>query len=125
MKQKEDVSELVDFLRDPQQISKIRLAKYQRHPDGGPQEPVKPYWRKAIAACEAKVPFFTISGSDFVEMLFCGCAPALTGCTDSLSKPKKFSTLYYIIDEIDAVGRKRGAGLRWLVTMNVTTQTKC
>ncbi|MBQ8829157.1 MAG: ATP-dependent zinc metalloprotease FtsH [Burkholderiaceae bacterium] len=104
---KEEVSELVDFLRDP--------SKYQRLggriPRGvllvGSPGTGKTLLAKAIAG-EAKVPFFTISGSDFVEM-FVGVGAARV--RDMFENAKKNSPCIIFIDEIDAVGRQRGAGL--------------
>jgi cell division protease FtsH len=104
---KEEVSELVDFLRDP--------AKFQnlggRIPRGvlmvGSPGTGKTLLAKAIAG-EAKVPFFSISGSDFVEM-FVGVGAARV--RDMFEQAKKQSPCIIFIDEIDAVGRQRGAGL--------------
>lgn len=104
---KEEVTELVDFLKDP--------TKYQRLggriPRGvllvGSPGTGKTLLAKAIAG-EAKVPFFTISGSDFVEM-FVGVGAARV--RDMFENAKKNSPCIIFIDEIDAVGRQRGAGL--------------
>ena len=104
---KEEVKELVDFLKDP--------AKYQklggRIPRGvllvGPPGTGKTLLAKAIAG-EAKVPFFSISGSDFVEM-FVGVGAARV--RDMFEQAKKSAPCIIFIDEIDAVGRHRGAGL--------------
>ena len=104
---KEEVSELVDFLRDP--------AKFQnlggRIPRGvllvGNPGTGKTLLAKAIAG-EAKVPFFSISGSDFVEM-FVGVGAARV--RDMFEQAKKQAPCIVFIDEIDAVGRQRGAGL--------------
>ena len=104
---KEEVTELVDFLKDP--------TKYQRLggriPRGvllvGSPGTGKTLSAKAIAG-EAKVPFFTISGSDFVEM-FVGVGAARV--RDMFENAKKNSPCIIFIDEIDAVGRQRGAGL--------------
>ncbi len=105
---KEEVQELVEFLRDP--------AKFQslggRIPRGvlmiGPPGTGKTLLAKAIAG-EAKVPFFTISGSDFVEM-FVGVGASRV--RDMFEQAKKHAPCIIFIDEIDAVGRHRGAGLR-------------
>jgi len=104
---KEEVAELVEFLRDP--------AKFQRLggkiPRGvlmvGPPGTGKTLLAKAIAG-EAKVPFFTISGSDFVEM-FVGVGASRV--RDMFEQAKKHAPCIIFIDEIDAVGRHRGAGL--------------
>ncbi len=104
---KEEVKELVDFLRDP--------AKYQKLggkiPRGvlmvGSPGTGKTLLAKAIAG-EAKVPFFTISGSDFVEM-FVGVGASRV--RDMFEQAKKHAPCIIFIDEIDAVGRHRGAGL--------------
>ncbi|WP_205859137.1 ATP-dependent zinc metalloprotease FtsH [Pleionea sediminis] len=104
---KEEVEELVDFLRDP--------GKFQRLggkiPRGvlmvGPPGTGKTLLAKAIAG-EAKVPFFTISGSDFVEM-FVGVGASRV--RDMFEQAKKQAPCIIFIDEIDAVGRHRGAGL--------------
>ncbi len=104
---KEDVRELVDFLQDP--------SKFQRlggHiPKGvlmvGPPGTGKTLLAKAIAG-EAKVPFFSISGSDFVEM-FVGVGASRV--RDMFEQAKKQSPCIIFIDEIDAVGRQRGAGM--------------
>lgn len=104
---KEEVSEMVDFLKDP--------AKYQKLggnvPRGalmvGPPGTGKTLLARAIAG-EAKVPFFTISGSDFVEM-FVGVGASRV--RDMFDQAKKHAPCIIFIDEIDAVGRSRGAGL--------------
>ncbi len=104
---KEEVAEMVDFLRDP--------AKYQKLggkiPRGalmvGPPGTGKTLLARAIAG-EAKVPFFTISGSDFVEM-FVGVGASRV--RDMFETAKKHAPCIIFIDEIDAVGRQRGAGL--------------
>ncbi len=104
---KEEVEEMVDFLKDP--------AKYQRLggkiPRGalmiGPPGTGKTLLARAIAG-EAKVPFFTISGSDFVEM-FVGVGASRV--RDMFEQAKKHAPCIIFIDEIDAVGRQRGAGL--------------
>jgi cell division protease FtsH len=104
---KEDVSELVDFLRDPSRFQKLG----GKIPKGilmvGPPGTGKTLLAKAIAG-EAKVPFFTISGSDFVEM-FVGVGASRV--RDMFEQAKKASPCIIFIDEIDAVGRQRGAGL--------------
>lgn len=104
---KEDVSELVDFLRDPSKFQKLG----GKIPKGvlmiGPPGTGKTLLAKAIAG-EAKVPFFTISGSDFVEM-FVGVGASRV--RDMFEQAKKSSPCIIFIDEIDAVGRKRGAGM--------------
>ncbi len=104
---KEEVKELVDFLKDP--------GKFQRLggkiPRGvllvGPPGTGKTLLAKAVAG-EAKVPFFTISGSDFVEM-FVGVGASRV--RDMFEQAKKQAPCIIFIDEIDAVGRHRGAGL--------------
>ena len=104
---KEDVSELVDFLRDPGKFQKLG----GRIPTGilmvGPPGTGKTLLAKAIAG-EAKVPFFTISGSDFVEM-FVGVGASRV--RDMFEQAKKSAPCIIFIDEIDAVGRQRGAGV--------------
>jgi len=104
---KEEVKELVDFLRDPQKFQKLG----GRIPRGvllvGPPGTGKTLLAKAIAG-EAKVPFFSISGSDFVEM-FVGVGAARV--RDMFEQAKKNAPCIVFIDEIDAVGRQRGAGL--------------
>lgn len=104
---KEEVSELVDFLKDPSKYQKLG----GRIPRGvllvGSPGTGKTLLAKAIAG-EAKVPFFTISGSDFVEM-FVGVGAARV--RDMFENAKKNSPCIIFIDEIDAVGRQRGAGL--------------
>ncbi len=104
---KEEVSELVDFLRDPGKFQKLG----GRIPRGvlmvGSPGTGKTLLAKAIAG-EAKVPFFSISGSDFVEM-FVGVGAARV--RDMFENGKKNSPCIVFIDEIDAVGRQRGAGL--------------
>ncbi|MDR3300402.1 MAG: ATP-dependent zinc metalloprotease FtsH [Candidatus Accumulibacter sp.] len=104
---KEEVSELVDFLRDPTKFQKLggRIPKgvlLVGNPGTG-----KTLLAKAIAG-EAKVPFFSISGSDFVEM-FVGVGAARV--RDMFDNAKKHSPCIIFIDELDAVGRQRGAGL--------------
>ncbi|WP_143893049.1 ATP-dependent zinc metalloprotease FtsH [Tepidimonas sediminis] len=104
---KEEVKELVDFLKDPQKFQKLG----GRIPRGlllvGPPGTGKTLLAKAIAG-EAKVPFFSISGSDFVEM-FVGVGAARV--RDMFEQAKKNAPCIIFIDEIDAVGRQRGAGL--------------
>ena len=104
---KEEVKELVDFLRDPAKFQKLG----GRIPRGvllvGPPGTGKTLLAKSIAG-EAKVPFFAISGSDFVEM-FVGVGAARV--RDMFEQAKKSSPCIIFIDEIDAVGRHRGAGL--------------
>jgi cell division protease FtsH len=104
---KEDVSELVEFLRDPGKFQRLG----GRIPRGvlmvGPPGTGKTLLAKAIAG-EAKVPFFSISGSDFVEM-FVGVGASRV--RDMFDQAKKQSPCIIFIDEIDAVGRHRGAGL--------------
>jgi cell division protease FtsH len=104
---KEEVSELVDFLRDPTKFQKLG----GRIPRGvlmvGSPGTGKTLLARAIAG-EAKVPFFTISGSDFVEM-FVGVGAARV--RDMFEQAKKHAPCIVFIDEIDAVGRQRGAGL--------------
>ncbi|WP_375057748.1 ATP-dependent zinc metalloprotease FtsH [Zobellella sp. DQSA1] len=104
---KEDVKELVDYLRDPSRFQKLG----GRIPTGillvGPPGTGKTLLAKAIAG-EAKVPFFTISGSDFVEM-FVGVGASRV--RDMFEQAKKSAPCIVFIDEIDAVGRQRGAGL--------------
>ena len=93
---KEDVQEIVDFLREPKRFQRL-----------GGRIPRKTLLAKAIAG-EAGVPFFTISGSDFVEM-FVGVGAARV--RDMFETAKKNEPCIIFIDEIDAVGRQRGAGL--------------
>ena len=104
---KEEVSELVDFLRDPSKFQNLggripRGVLLVGNPGTG-----KTLLAKAIAG-EAKVPFFSISGSDFVEM-FVGVGAARV--RDMFEQAKKQAPCIVFIDEIDAVGRQRGAGL--------------
>ncbi len=104
---KEDVKELVDYLRDPSRFQKLG----GKIPTGvlmvGPPGTGKTLLAKAIAG-EAKVPFFTISGSDFVEM-FVGVGASRV--RDMFEQAKKAAPCIIFIDEIDAVGRQRGAGV--------------
>jgi cell division protease FtsH len=104
---KEEVAELVEFLRDPSKFQKLggripRGVLMVGNPGTG-----KTLLAKAIAG-EAKVPFFSISGSDFVEM-FVGVGAARV--RDMFEQAKKSAPCIVFIDEIDAVGRQRGAGL--------------
>ena len=104
---KEEVAELVEFLRDPSKFRKLggripRGVLMVGNPGTG-----KTLLAKAIAG-EAKVPFFSISGSDFVEM-FVGVGAARV--RDMFEQAKKHAPCIVFIDEIDAVGRQRGAGL--------------
>ena len=104
---KQDVQELVDFLRDPTKFQKLG----GRIPRGvlmvGPPGTGKTLLARAIAG-EAKVPFFSISGSDFVEM-FVGVGASRV--RDMFEQAKKQSPCIIFIDEIDAVGRHRGTGM--------------
>ena len=104
---KEEVAELVDYLREPSKFQKLG----GRIPSGilliGQPGTGKTLLAKAIAG-EAKVPFFTISGSDFVEM-FVGVGASRV--RDMFEQAKKAAPCIIFIDEIDAVGRQRGAGL--------------
>ncbi|QLK88657.1 ATP-dependent zinc metalloprotease FtsH [Arsenophonus endosymbiont of Aphis craccivora] len=104
---KEEVGELVEYLREPGRFQKLG----GRIPKGilmvGPPGTGKTLLAKAIAG-EAKVPFFTISGSDFVEM-FVGVGASRV--RDMFEQAKKAAPCIIFIDEIDAVGRQRGAGL--------------
>jgi cell division protease FtsH len=104
---KEEVQEIVDFLKDPAKFQKLG----GKIPKGvlmvGPPGTGKTLLARAIAG-EAKVPFFTISGSDFVEM-FVGVGASRV--RDMFEQAKKHAPCIIFIDEIDAVGRHRGAGL--------------
>jgi len=104
---KEDLHEIVDFLRDPQKFQRLG----GRIPRGvllvGPPGTGKTLIARAVAG-EANVPFFTISGSDFVEM-FVGVGASRV--RDMFEQAKKNAPCIIFIDEIDAVGRHRGAGL--------------
>ncbi|MCH9697289.1 MAG: ATP-dependent zinc metalloprotease FtsH [Gammaproteobacteria bacterium] len=104
---KEEVGEIVDFLKDPAKFQKVG----GKIPRGvlmvGPPGTGKTLLARAIAG-EAKVPFFTISGSDFVEM-FVGVGASRV--RDMFEQAKKHAPCIIFIDEIDAVGRHRGAGL--------------
>ena len=105
--EKEELEEIVDFLKNPRKYKEIGA----RIPKGillvGPPGTGKTYISKACAG-EAGVPFFTISGSDFVEM-FVGVGASRV--RDLFNEAKKNAPCIVFIDEIDAVGRKRGAGL--------------
>lgn len=105
--EKEEVSELVDFLKNPKKYTQIGA----KIPKGillvGPPGTGKTLLAKAVAG-EAQVPFFSISGSDFVEM-FVGVGASRV--RDLFEQAKKNAPAIVFIDEIDAVGRKRGAGL--------------
>lgn len=105
--EKEELKEIVDFLKNPKKYIEIGA----RIPTGvllvGPPGTGKTYLSKAVAG-EAGVPFFTISGSDFVEM-FVGVGASRV--RDLFEQAKKNSPCIVFIDEIDAVGRRRGAGL--------------
>ena len=104
---KEDVQEIVDFLKDPSHFQRLG----GRIPRGvlmvGPPGTGKTLLARAVAG-EAKVPFFSISGSDFVEM-FVGVGAARV--RDMFENAKKQAPCIIFIDEIDAVGRQRGAGM--------------
>ncbi|QGM46950.1 ATP-dependent zinc metalloprotease FtsH [Methylocystis heyeri] len=104
---KEDLEEIVEFLRDPQKFQRLG----GRIPRGvllvGPPGTGKTLLARAIAG-EANVPFFTISGSDFVEM-FVGVGASRV--RDMFEQAKKNAPCIIFVDEIDAVGRHRGAGL--------------
>ena len=104
---KQDVQELVDFLKDPTKFQKLG----GKIPRGvlmvGPPGTGKTLLARAVAG-EAKVPFFSISGSDFVEM-FVGVGASRV--RDMFDQAKKHAPCIVFIDEIDAVGRHRGAGL--------------
>lgn len=105
--EKEELKEIVDFLKNPKKY----LLLGARIPKGilmvGPPGTGKTYLSKAVAG-EAEVPFFSISGSDFVEM-FVGVGASRV--RDLFEQAKKASPCIIFIDEIDAVGRRRGAGL--------------
>ena len=105
--EKQELSEVVDFLKDPRKYKELGA----RIPKGillvGPPGTGKTYISKATAG-EAGVPFFTISGSDFVEM-FVGVGASRV--RDLFDQAKKNAPCIVFIDEIDAVGRKRGAGI--------------
>ncbi len=107
---KEELKEVVEFLREPQKF----IALGARIPKGvllvGPPGTGKTLLAKAVSG-EAGVPFFSISGSEFVEM-FVGVGASRV--RDLFDQAKKNSPCIVFVDEIDAVGRQRGAGLRWL-----------
>src|SRR5262249_57314441 len=104
---KDELREVVEFLRDPKKFEKLG----GRIPEGvlmvGPPGTGKTVLARAIAG-EADVPFFSISGSDFVEM-FVGVGASRV--RDMFEQAKKNAPCIIFIDEIDAVGRHRGAGL--------------
>lgn len=107
VEEKEELGEIVDFLKDPRKFTELGA----RIPKGvllvGPPGTGKTYLSKAVAG-EAKVPFYSISGSDFVEM-FVGVGASRV--RDLFGEAKKNAPCIIFIDEIDAVGRRRGAGL--------------
>lgn len=104
---KQDLEEIVEFLRDPQKFQRLG----GKIPRGvllvGPPGTGKTLLARSVAG-EANVPFFTISGSDFVEM-FVGVGASRV--RDMFEQAKKNAPCIIFIDEIDAVGRHRGAGL--------------
>ena len=104
---KEDVQEMVDFLRDPSKFQKLGGMIPRGALMVGPPGTGKTLLARAIAG-EAKVPFFSISGSDFVEM-FVGVGASRV--RNMFEEAKKRAPCIIFIDEIDAVGRQRGAGL--------------
>ncbi len=104
---KDEVSEMVDFLREPSKFQKLGGKIPRGALMVGPPGTGKTLLARAIAG-EAKVPFFTISGSDFVEM-FVGVGASRV--RDMFEQAKKHAPCIIFIDEIDAVGRHRGAGL--------------
>ena len=104
---KEDVEEMVDFLRDPAKFQKLGGKIPRGALMVGPPGTGKTLLARAIAG-EARVPFFSISGSDFVEM-FVGVGASRV--RDMFEQAKKNAPCIIFIDEIDAVGRHRGAGL--------------
>ncbi len=104
---KEEVAEMVDFLKDPSKFQKLGGKIPRGALMVGPPGTGKTLLARAIAG-EAKVPFFTISGSDFVEM-FVGVGASRV--RDMFEQAKKHAPCIIFIDEIDAVGRHRGAGL--------------
>ena len=107
--EKEEVKELIDFLKNPKKFQKLGA----RIPKGvllvGPPGTGKTLLAKAVAG-EAKVPFYYISGSDFVE-LFVGVGASRV--RDMFKQAKQSAPCLIFIDEIDAVGRQRGTGFRW------------
>ena len=104
---KEDVQEMVDFLKDPSKFQKLGGKIPRGALMVGPPGTGKTLLARAIAG-EARVPFFSISGSDFVEM-FVGVGASRV--RDMFEQAKKSAPCIILIDEIDAVGRHRGAGL--------------
>ena len=104
---KEDVQEMVDFLKDPSKFQKLGGKMPRGALRVGPPGTGKTLLAKAIAG-EARVPFFSISGSDFVEM-FVGVGASRV--RDMFEQAKKNAPCIIFIDEIDAVGRQRGTGL--------------
>ena len=118
---KEDLEEIVEFLRDPQKFQRLG----GRIPRGvllvGPPGTGKTLLARAIAG-EANVPFFTISGSDFVEM-FVGVGASRV--RDMFDQAKKNAPCIIFIDEIDAVGRHRGAGSAAATTSASRRSTSC
>ena len=104
---KEEVVEVVDFLRDPDKFTKLGATIPRGVLMVGPPGTGKTLLAKAIAG-EAKVPFYSISGSDFVEM-FVGVGASRV--RDMFEQAKKNAPCILFIDEIDAVGRHRGAGM--------------
>src|SRR5690349_9418048 len=102
-----DLQEIVEFLRDPAKFQRLGGRIPRRVLLVGPPGPGKT-WRARAIAGEANVPFFTISGSDFVEM-FVGVGASRV--RDMFEQAKKNAPCIIFIDEIDAVGRHRGAGL--------------
>src|SRR5699024_10823422 len=105
--EKQELVEVVDFLKDPRKFKKVGA----RIPKGvllvGPPGTGKTLLAKAVAG-EAGTPFFTISGSDFVEMLV---GVGASRVRDLFENAKKNAPCIIFIDEIDAVGRQRGAGV--------------
>lgn len=104
---KQEVAEIVDFLRDPSKFTKLGATIPRGVLMVGPPGTGKTLLAKAIAG-EAKVPFFSISGSDFVEM-FVGVGASRV--RDMFEQAKKNAPCIIFIDEIDAVGRHRGSGM--------------
>ena len=104
---KEEVKEIVDFLRDPKRFTKIGASIPKGILMVGPPGTGKTLLARAVAG-EAKVPFLSISGSDFVEM-FVGVGAARV--RDTFEQARKLAPCIVFIDEIDAVGRQRGAGV--------------
>ncbi len=104
---KQEVAEIVDFLKDPSKFTKLGATIPRGVLMVGPPGTGKTLLAKAIAG-EAKVPFFSISGSDFVEM-FVGVGASRV--RDMFEQAKKNAPCIIFIDEIDAVGRHRGAGM--------------